>query len=55
MNCPKCSHELLLDHVTEKSGIKEFFYTCINPRCSEKGKAFKPTGETTKSTIKTAE
>ena len=55
MNCPKCGHELLLDHVVENDDTKEFYYCCINPKCSEKGKAFKPTGETTESAIKTAE
>lgn len=53
MECPKCGRELLLDHVKEKDGVKEFYYACINKGCSERGKAFKPTGEIAKSTIKT--
>ena len=55
MLCPKCRSELLLDHVVQRGDTKDFYYACINPQCSERGTAFKPTGETTKSTIQTKE
>lgn len=51
MKCQRCNSELLLDHVVEKGDTKEYYYACVNPRCSERGKAFKPTGETRASTI----
>lgn len=52
MKCQKCGSELLLDHVVEKGDTKEYYYSCVNPRCGERGKAFKPTGETRESTIR---
>lgn len=50
--CSECKSEMLLDHVSEKDGEKTFFYSCVNPKCKEFGKAYTPTGKETESTIK---
>ena len=56
MQCNKCKNDMLLDHVVEKEGLPPaFFYTCINPNCSEKGKSFSDKGEQRESTIKDRE
>lgn len=50
--CSECGCEMLLDHVSEKGGVRTFFYSCINPGCKECGKAYTATGKETGSTIK---
>lgn len=55
MQCSKCRNEMLLDRVVEKNGAPVFYYTCINPNCNEKGKAFTAAGEQKESTIKDKE
>ena len=53
MRCPKCSRELLIDRVDE-SGM--YWYTCINPRCTEYRRAFNPgSGAVSQATIKPLE
>lgn len=39
MDCPRCSKELLIDHVDENG---KYFYVCMNPQCSEYRRAFNP-------------
>lgn len=39
MDCPKCDRELLIDRMDE-NGL--YWYTCINPNCTEYRKAFNP-------------
>lgn len=50
--CSECKSDMLLDHVSEKNGIKTMFYACVNPKCKERGKAYTATGNETESTIK---
>lgn len=54
MKCPKCGQELLLDHVVKTETRKDYWYTCINPRCDQCGKAFSPSGGESEAMIKTA-
>ena len=53
--CSECGADMLLDRVTEKDGEKTYWYTCVNPRCKEKGKSYTATGKEEKSTIKDRE
>lgn len=53
--CSECGSEMLLSHVTEKDGIKTYYYACVNPNCSEKNKAYSATGSETESMIKEQE
>ena len=53
--CSECGSEMLLDHVEEKDGISTFWYACVNPQCTERGKAYSATGKETESTIKERE
>ena len=46
---------MFLDRVVVKDGTKEFYYTCVNPNCKEKGKAYTSSGIETESTIKDRE
>lgn len=43
---------MLLDRVTEEKGEKIFYYSCINPKCSEYGKAYTANGQESESMIK---
>lgn len=54
MKCSECNSELLLDHVKESDHVKDYWYTCINPKCKRKGIAFRPSGEEAESEIKPA-
>lgn len=53
--CKKCNGEMFLDHVSEVNGIKTLFYSCVNPHCSERGKAYSLKGEESESQIKDKE
>ena len=53
--CSECKSEMLLDRVMEKDGVKSFYYTCVNPNCKERGKAYTATGTESESTIKDRE
>ena len=50
--CSECKSEMLLDHVSEKDGAKTYYYSCVNPGCKERGKAYTATGNESQSTIK---
>lgn len=50
--CSECKNEMLLDRVTEEKGEKIFYYSCINPKCSEYGKAYTANGQESESMIK---
>lgn len=53
--CSVCGNLMVLDRVAEKDGKKEFYYTCINSNCKERGKAYTKSGIETESTIKDRE
>ena len=53
--CSICGNAMFLDRVVVKDGTKEFYYTCVNPNCKEKGKAYTSSGIETESTIKDRE
>lgn len=55
VKCPKCNQELLLDHVVEHGGRKDYWYTCINKRCKNYLKGFSPSGGEKESMIKAAD
>ena len=44
---------MFLDHVSEIDGKTVIFYSCINPNCKEKGKAYSAEGTERQSQIKT--
>lgn len=46
--CPKCGHDLMIDHVTESG---KYIYMCNNPHCNNYGKATTLTGELDQATI----
>lgn len=47
--CPKCGHDLYIDRVTPDG---KYIYICMNPKCSNYGKAIALTGESYEATIK---
>ena len=53
--CSECKGEMYLDHVSTVGGVKTLFYACVNPNCTERGKAYSLTGKEAESTIKDKE
>ena len=53
--CSVCGNLMMLDRVVENKGKKEFYFTCVNPNCKEKGKAYTDSGTKSQSTIKDRE
>ena len=50
--CSECGSEMILDHVTITNNITQFYYTCVNPRCTERGKAYTPSGVESEAKVK---
>lgn len=50
--CSECGSEMIIDHVSITDNIKQFYYVCVNPNCTEKGKAYTPTGSESESRVK---
>lgn len=50
--CSECGSEMLLDRVVTKGDTQRMYYTCVNPNCKERGKAYSPNGEESQSSIK---
>lgn len=50
--CSECKSEMMLDHVKVKDGKTTMYYACVNPNCTQQGKAFTPTGKESESQIK---
>ena len=53
--CSICGNLMMLDRVVENESKKEFYFTCVNPNCKEKGKAYTDSGTESQSTIKDRE
>lgn len=53
--CSECKGEMFLDHVSNVNGVETMFYSCVNPNCKERGKAYSLTGAETESQIKDKE
>ena len=56
MLCPKCSTELLVDHVvrrqTPEGEITDYYYVCRNPQCADHLKTYSAAGEAAETTIR---
>lgn len=53
--CSECGGEMFLDHVSEINGVKTMFYSCVNPNCKERGRAYSLTGQESEAQIKDKE
>lgn len=50
--CSECGNEMIIDHISETDNITQFYYTCVNPKCTEFRKAYTPMGDESEAQVK---
>lgn len=53
--CSECGGEMFLDHVSTVDNVKTLYYSCVNPACKERGKAYSLSGAEAEAQIKNKE